>query len=36
MGFNAVELLLAAEEKCGIHVHDADASNIATPRMMAD
>lgn len=36
MGLDAVELLLAAEEKFWIHIHDADASNLTTPRMMVD
>jgi acyl carrier protein len=36
MGLDIVELLFAAEEKLGVHIHDADASNLTTPRMMAD
>lgn len=36
MGLDGVELLLAVEEEFQIHVDDADAANIATPRMLAD
>lgn len=36
MELDIVELLFAAEEKLGVHIHDADASNLSTPRMIAD
>ena len=36
MGLDIVELLFAAEEKLWVHIHDTDASNLATPRVIAD
>ncbi len=36
MGLDIVELLFAAEEKLGVYIHDADASNLTTLRMIAD
>jgi acyl carrier protein len=36
MGLESVELVLAIEEEFGIEIADADAVNLATPRMLAD